>query len=112
MINDNEEKEKDDSIIAETLKDEGDKVVENNIMLLSKAFQTPESSPNQSLISNEKIKSKEINNNINENSEITNDEKNDLNISNKETEDEINIEENEYNYEVRKADSLDGWSEW
>ena len=112
LINDNEEKEKDDSIIAETLKDEGDKVVENNIMLLSKAFQTPESSPNQSLISNEKIKSKEINNNINENSEITNDEKNDLNISNKETEDEINIEENEYNYEVRKADSLDGWSEW
>ena len=112
LMNDNEEKEKDNSIIAETLKDEGDKVVENNMMLISKSFQTPESSPDQSQILDEKNKSKEINNNINENSEITNDEKNELNISNKETEDEINIEENEYNYEVRNVDCLDGWSEW
>ena len=89
------------NMIAETLKDEEDKVAENNMLLLSKAFQTPESSPNQN--KEDKNKKDEISKN--------NNEKN-IKIMNKDIEIDSNIDENEYNYEVRNIDSLDGWNEW
>ena len=94
----NKEKKNKKNMIAETLKDEEDKVAENNILLLSKAFQTPESSPNQ----NKEDKKDKIYENKNEKH---------LSID-KDTENDSNIDENEYNYEVRNIDSLDGWNEW
>jgi hypothetical protein len=104
LINENDEREINEeeknkkNMIAETLKDEEDKVAENNILLLSKAFQTPESSPNQ----NKEDKKDKIFENKNEKH---------LSID-KDTENDSNIDENEYNYEVRNIDSLDGWNEW
>ena len=96
----NEEKNK-KNMIAETLKDEEDKVAENNMLLLSKAFQTPKSSTNQN--KEDKNKKDEISENKNEKN---------LKIMNQDTEIDSNIDENEYNYEVRNIDSLDGWNEW
>jgi hypothetical protein len=101
LINVNEEEKNSKNMIAETLKDEDDKVAENNMILLSKAFQTPKSSSNK----NEK--------NINDKSgEEVENKKEINNKENRDTEDESNIDENEYNYEVRNIDGLDGWNEW
>lgn len=85
----NEEKNK-INVIAETLKDEDDKVAENNIRSIGKAFQTP--------IKEENKKDKNQNENL-------------ISIS-KEKEDDSDIDKNEYNYEVRNIDILDGWDEW
>ena len=79
--------------ISETLKDESDKTVENNVMLIGKAFQTPISSDKKNRIKEEEIK---IENKIDE----------------KETEIQTNSSENEYKYEVSSIGSLDGWDEW
>ena len=80
--------------ISETLKDESDKTVENNVMLIGKAFQTPISSDKKNRIKEkEEIK---IENKINE----------------KEAEIQTNSSENEYKYEVNSIGSLDGWDEW
>ena len=103
FINENGEKEQ---VIADTLKDEEDKVAQNNIRLLSKAFQTPQSSPNKSKNEIDIEKSKD--NNIGK----KNDKKNNLDSINKDTEDESNKDENDLNYEVRNIDILDGWNEW
>ena len=73
--------------------------------LLSKAFQTPQSSTNKN--KNSKIKGNTLEdkkNNENENNKID--------IGKRVEEDEINIDKNEYNYEVRNIDILDGWDEW
>lgn len=78
------------NVIAETLKDEDDKVAENNIRSIGKAFQTP--------IKEENKKDKNQNENL-------------ISIS-KEIEDDSDIDKNEYNYEVRNIDILDGWDEW
>lgn len=105
LFNENNEKgemERDKNkinIIAETLKDEEDKVAENNMRLLSKAFQTPQSTKNDlKEISKEK--------DLGKNKETKSDSEN------KDTEDTSNIDENDLNYEVRKIDILDGWNEW
>ena len=101
----NEEEKKKVNLIAETLKDEGDKEIEKNMRLLSKAFQTPQSSTNKN--KNSKIKGNTLEdkkNNENENNKID--------IGKRVEEDEINIDKNEYNYEVRNIDILDGWDEW
>ena len=79
--------------ISETLKDESDKTVENNVMLIGKAFQTPISSDKKNRIKEEEIK---IENKIDE----------------KEAEIQTNSSENEYKYEVNSIGSLDGWDEW
>ena len=79
--------------ISETLKDESDKTVENNMMLIGKAFQTPISSDKKNRIKEEEIK---IENKIDE----------------KEAEIQTNSSENEYKYEVNSIGSLDGWDEW
>ena len=79
--------------ISETLKDESDKTVENNVMLIGKAFQTPISSDKKNRIKEEEIK---IENKIDE----------------KEAEIQTNSSENEYKYEVSSIGSLDGWDEW
>ena len=106
LINENGEKEE----IAETLKDEEDKVVENNIKLLSKALQTPQSSMNQSKNDKDiKEKSKEEQK---KNKYQKEEKKKNLDIAKKDTEDESNIDENDLNYEVRNIDILDGWNEW
>ena len=77
--------------ISETLKDESDKTVENNVMLIGKAFQTPISSDKKNRIKEEKIENK---------------------IDEKEAEIQTNSSENEYKYEVNSIGSLDGWDEW
>ena len=79
--------------ISETLKDESDKTVENNVMLIGKAFQTPISSDKKNSKKEEEIK---IENKIDE----------------KEAEIQTNSSENEYKYEVNSIGSLDGWDEW
>lgn len=99
-----EDKDKKNKInISETLKDEGDKTKENNIMLIGKAFQTP--------LCSDKINNKEENIKEEKEKEIKKD-KEDIN-DDKETEiQSSNSEENEYKYEVRAIGSLDGWDEW
>ena len=79
--------------ISETLKDESDKTVENNVMLIGKAFQTPISSDKKNSKKEDEIK---IENKINE----------------KEAEIQTNSSKNEYKYEVNSIGSLDGWDEW
>jgi hypothetical protein len=79
--------------ISETLKDESDKTVENNVMLIGKAFQTPISSDKKNSKKEDEIK---IENKIDE----------------KEAEIQTNSSENEYKYEVNSIGSLDGWDEW
>ena len=79
--------------ISETLKDESDKTVENNMMLIGKAFQTPISSDKKNSKKEDEIK---IENKIDE----------------KEAEIQTNSSENEYKYEVNSIGSLDGWDEW
>ena len=98
MNNENKTNEKDINNkniinISETLKDESDKTVENNVMLIGKAFQTPISSDKKNRIKEEEIK---IENKIDE----------------KEAEIQTNSSENEYKYEVNSIGSLDGWDEW
>ena len=100
----NENQEKKNNMIAETLKDEGDKVAENNIRLLSRAFQTPESAI--------KGNSNSINENKKEEIQVNKNGHSDVNKNNRELEEANIIDENEYNYEVRIIDKLDGWSEW
>ena len=92
--------------ISETLKDEGDKLVENNILLINQAFQTPLCSDKRDIINNNEENMKE--GEINEKNEIN---KEDM-IENKETEIHSDLEENKYKYEVRSIGSLDGWDEW
>ena len=92
--------------ISETLKDEGDKLVENNILLINQAFQTPLCSDKRDIINNNEENMKE--GEINEKNEIN---KEDM-IENKETEIHSDLEENKYEYEVRSIGSLDGWDEW
>ena len=89
--------------ISETLKDEGDKAIENNVLFISKAFQTPFcSDKNKKNIKEENIIEKE---------EIIENDKEELN-EDKETEIQSNSGDNEYKYEVRSIGSLDGWDEW
>ena len=99
-----EDKDKKNKInISETLKDEGDKTYENNIMLIGKEFQTP--------LCLDKINNKEGNIKEEKEKEIKK-EKEEIN-DDKETEiQSSNSEENEYKYEVRSIGSLDGWDEW
>ena len=92
--------------ISETLKDEGDKLVENNILLINQAFQTPLCSDKREKINNNEENMKE--GEINEQNKIN---KEDM-IENKETEIHSDSEENKYKYEVRSIGSLDGWDEW
>ena len=92
--------------ISETLKDEGDKLVENNILLINQAFQTPLCSDKRDKINNNEENMKE--GEINEKNKIN---KEDM-IENKETEIHSDLEENKYEYEVRSIGSLDGWDEW
>ena len=92
IINDNDDKNV--LPISETLKDESDKAKENNVMRISKAFQTPECSDKKNNIKEEKLNDKE---NI---------------INTNETEIQTNSSENEYKYEVSSIGSLDGWDEW
>ena len=92
--------------ISETLKDEGDKLVENNILLINQAFQTPLCSDKRDIINNNEENMKE--GEINEQNKIN---KEDM-IENKETEIHSDLEENKYEYEVRSIGSLDGWDEW
>jgi WD40 repeat protein len=101
LINENEEKEKDEekekvNVIAENIKDEEDKVAENNIRLLSQAFQTPLSSVKDNL--------KEDKKELMENKNI---KSNNIDLNKKDSEDE-----KDYNYEVKSIGSLDGWDEW
>ena len=100
----NESQEKKNNMIAETLKDEGDKVAENNMRLLSRAFQTPESAIKDNSDSINESKKEEI--------QVNKNDHNDVNKINRELEEANIIDENEYNYEVRIIDNLDGWSEW
>ena len=111
LLNENKKEDEDKKNIiniSETLKDEGDKTAENNIALISKAFQmTP-------LGSDKKNKINEVENeNINEEKKIEiNKNKEDINFD-KETEvQSSNSEENEYKYEIKSINSLDGWDEW
>ena len=94
--------------ISETLKEEGDKAAENNIALIGKAFQmTPLGSEKKNKINDDKKE------NINEENKIKiNNNKDELNFD-KETEiQSSNSEENEYKYEIKSINSLDGWDEW
>ena len=94
--------------ISETLKDEGDKAAENNIALIGKAFQmTPLGSEKKNKINDDKIE------NIKEENKMEiNNNKEDINFD-KETEfQSSNSEENEYKYEIKSINSLDGWDEW
>ena len=103
IINDNDDKNV--LPISETLKDESDKAKENNVLLISKAFQTPECSDKKNNIKEENnIKNEE------QKEEKINDKENIININ--ETEIQTNSSENEYKYEVSSIDSLDGWDEW
>ena len=92
--------------ISETLKDEGDKTAENNIALISKAFQmTPLGSDKKNKIDEKENIKDENKIEINKNTE-------DINYD-KETEiQSSNSEENEYKYEIKSINSLDGWDEW
>ena len=107
LINESEGKEEGEdeknkvNIIAENIKDEEDKVEENNMRLLSKAFQTPQSSSSNQV---EKEKLKEDKKDLSEKKIY----KNNLDLANKDSEND----ENEINYEVKSIGSLDGWDEW
>ena len=92
--------------ISETLKDEEDKIAENNVILISKVFQTPLGSIKKENIINVEEKEEKESNKI-EIKNVKEDMKDD-----KETEMQSNSEENEYKYEVRSIGSLDGWDEW
>jgi len=89
--------------ISESLKDEGDKAIENNVLFISKAFQTP--------FCSDKNKKNNKEENIIEKEENIENDKEELN-EDKETEIQSNSSENEYKYEVRSIGSLDGWDEW
>ena len=111
VINKENDKNNDNNCINifESLKDEGDKAIANNILKFSKSFQTPFCSDKRE----KKINQIEIKEEIN-----------DINIINdksKESEIKTNLNENtidnfdndnEYQYEIRSIGSLDGWSEW
>ena len=95
LNNDEYEEENNKNIIGETLKDEGDKVEENNMLKIIKAYQTSESS----IISNDtKI-------NILEDKTSKKEE-------HREIEELSEFKQNNSNYEVRSIGSLDGWDEW
>ena len=101
ILNDDEyeEENKNKNIIGETIKDEGDKAEENNMIKLMKAYQTPESS------------------NISNNTNINNVEEKENNKESKKEEDKVieelsDLKQNNINYEVRSIGSLDGWDEW
>ena len=98
IIIDNNNDNKNILPISEKLKDESDKTIENNIMNIGKAFQTPICSDKKNI---KKEEQKEENKNDNENL-----------INDKETEIQTNSSENEYKYEVSSIGSLDGWDEW
>ena len=97
ILNDDEYKDENSNknTIGETLKDEGDKVEENNMIKIIKAYQTSESttSSNEPKINNmeDKEKNKQEDKIIEELSDL---------------------KENNINYEVRSIGSLDGWDEW
>ena len=98
IIIDNNNDNKNILPISEKLKDESDKTIENNIMNIGKAFQTPICSDKKNI---KKEEQKEENKNDNKNL-----------INDKETEIQTNSSENEYKYEVSSIGSLDGWDEW
>ena len=98
IIIDNNNDNKNILPISEKLKDESDKTIENNIMNIGKAFQTPICSDKKNI---KKEEQKEENKNDNDNI-----------INDKETEIQTNSSENEYKYEVSSIGSLDGWDEW
>lgn len=93
ILNDDENKDENSNknTIGETLKDEGDKVEENNMIKIIKAYQTSESNE-------PKINSVEDKGNNKKEDKII-EELSDLN-------------QNNINYEVRSIGSLDGWDEW
>ena len=97
ILNDDEYKDENSNknTIGETLKDEGDKVEENNMIKSITAYQTSESttSSNDPKINN--VEDKE------------NNKKEDKII-----EELSDLKENNINYEVRSIGSLDGWDEW
>ena len=93
ILNDDENKDENSNknTIGETLKDEGDKVEENNMIKIIKAYQTSE-------LNEPKINSVE---------DKENNKKEDKII-----EELSDLKQNNINYEVRSIGSLDGWDEW
>lgn len=93
ILNDDENKDENNNknTIGETLKDEGDKVEENNMIKIIKAYQTSE-------LNEPKINSVE---------DKENNKKEDKII-----EELSDLKQNNINYEVRSIGSLDGWDEW
>ena len=93
ILNDDENKDENSNknTIGETLKDEGDKVEENNMIKIIKAYQTSE-------LNEPKINSVEDKENNKKEDKII-EELSDTN-------------QNNINYEVRSIGSLDGWDEW
>lgn len=93
ILNDDENKDENSNknTIGETLKDEGDKVEENNMIKIIKAYQTSESNEPK----------------INSVEDKENNKKEDKII-----EELSDTNQNNINYEVRSIGSLDGWDEW
>ena len=97
ILNDDEYKDENSNknTIGETLKDEGDKVEENNMIKIIKAYQTSEST---NISNGPKINSVEDKENNKEEDKII--------------EELSDLKQNNINYEVRSIGSLDGWDEW
>ena len=97
ILNDDENKDEisNKNTIGETLKDEGDKVEENNMIKIIKAYQTSEST---NISNGPKINSVEDKENNKEENKII--------------EELSDLKQNNINYEVRSIGSLDGWDEW
>ena len=97
ILNDDENKDENSNknTIGETLKDEGDKVEEKNMIKIIKAYQTSEST---NISNNQKINSVEDKENNKEEDKII--------------EELSDLKQNNINYEVRSIGSLDGWDEW
>ena len=112
----NDEKEENDNkenIIADSLKDKEDDIIENNIKSLMQAFQLQDNTPETP---GEKKENGENDKNLNkdEKQDIKKDSEeivdNKINVDLNNNQDKIDISDY-YNYEVRSVGSLDGWDE-